>query len=195
MLDLKILTNNLSSELFNYSLTHYINLSDTDYYRILEYRNHDLVRLSMIKTDLISLESHLSFRNKLLNQNLGYWAIKRENRIIGSISLTDYDNQELSIIGGNFLVPNLIGSGFGAVVNFLMHSIAFEQLSCEKLVSFVRENNINANRLNKLFGGSVVDLVYIGESQQEKYYKYEFLKESWLNEIKPKTKKLIKYVI
>ena len=195
MLDSKLLTNDFPAELFNYSLIHYINLSNRDYYKLLEYRNHDSVRSSMINTDLISMETHLCFRDKLLNQNLGYWALKREDRIIGSISLTNYNYEELSLIGGNFIAPSLIGSGFGAVANFLMHSVAFEHLLCEKLVSFVKVNNTNANRLNKLFGGLIVDLVNYDKNQLVEYYKYEFLRESWLNEIKLKTKRLVNYVI
>lgn len=195
MLNLKILTDDISLELFNYSLTHYLNLSGIDYCKILEYRNHDSVRLSMIETAHISMESHLRFRNKLLNKNLGYWALKRENKIIGSISLTDYDNQQLSLVGGNFLAPSLIGSGIGVIANFLMHSIAFEKAHCNKLVSFVKVNNTNANRLNKFFGGVVVDTISKGNKQQEKYYKYEFLKELWFDKIKHNSKKAVNYVI
>lgn len=178
-------------EFSGYTLINYKNLNVKESLKILEYRNHDLVRSFMVNTKIISKKAHVNFIKKMPIQNAGYWAIKKNGEIIGSISLVDYDPSEKSLVVGNFLKPDFIGSGQGVLANYFMHYLAFEKVECKKVTAIVKTRNINANRLNSFFGGKVVESF---NKNRILFNKYEFYSKSWFSNVKSKAKKVIENV-
>lgn len=178
-----------------YHLINYSNLSQKDSLKLLAIRNHHSVRTRMVNSNLISEENHLNFILNLPKQNVGYWALKYKNDLLGSISLVDYNEKEGSFVGGNFIAPKMIGSGFGAVINYYMHYVAFEKIKCNKIKAIVKKDNINAIRINKLFGAIHINEYDSKNEIGNDYISLEFPAEYWINGIKEKSRKIIEYVL
>lgn len=178
----------------SYKLINYINLSSKDSTSILEMRNHGLIRERMINSDPISKLEHNNFILSLKNKTAGYWALKKGDLILGSISLVSYNENENSFIGGNFISPELIGSGFGSVINYFMHYVAFEKIGCSKIKAVVKKDNTNALRMNYLFGAKKTTEKNLPDANDE-YQSIEFDAQDWLSKIKTKTRKLINHVL
>jgi len=193
-IDLNALKSDFSFETKGYQLTHYLNLSLKESLKILEYRNHDSVRSSMIQSNLITKENHIAFVQNLTTQNRGYWTLKKGKDIIGSISLSNLDFKEKSCVGGNFLNPKFIGSGRGIILNYFMHYLAFEKLNCRKITALVKVNNKNANRLNQFFGGIILNGDNFSFDQSD-YNSYEFSSKNWQTSVKAKADKMLKAIL
>ena len=124
---IKALKNNFQID--NYELINYLSLDNNDSLSILSMRNHPLIKKQMNNSRIISFDEHIKFVHDLKFKNDGYWIVKKNNKIFGSIYLTNTNLKESSCLGGNFIDPNLIGTGQGIVINYLMHFLAFEKLA------------------------------------------------------------------
>tara|TARA_R110002049_G_scaffold291474_3_gene475431 strand:+ start:7289 stop:7882 length:594 start_codon:yes stop_codon:yes gene_type:complete len=193
--DLQALKVDYVLEKDGYQLINYCNLSQQESLKLLAIRNNPSIRTRMVNSDLISEENHLHFLLNLPNQDVGYWALKRQNEILGSISLVEFNEADLSFIGGNFIAPKMIGGGFGAVVNYYMHFIAFEKIKCRKVKAIVKKDNINAIRINKLFGAVISNENDSKDEISNDYKSLEFYADNWANNIKEKSRKIIEYVL
>ncbi|MDV7137587.1 GNAT family N-acetyltransferase [Maribacter sp. TH_r10] len=193
--DLLGLKKDFNLQLEPYKLINYLNLSIEDSLKILEIRNHPSIRMRMANQAIISEESHIDFISKLLEKNIGYWVLKINEEILGSISMVEYNEFEASFIGGNFIAPEKIGSGFGAVINYCMHLLAFEKLKCQKIKAFVRKDNVNAIRINTLYGAVFLEESIRNDEANNDYKLIEFSSEVWFNKIKEKTSKIIRHVL
>ncbi|MCK0144108.1 GNAT family N-acetyltransferase [Arenibacter sp. F26102] len=194
-IDLHALRRDCALEIEGYHLINYSNLSKKDSLKILAIRNDFSIRRRMVNSDLISEENHFHFVSTLSKKNIGYWALKKKGEILGSISLIQYNEKDASFVGGNFIAPEMIGSGFGAVVNYFMHYIAFEIIKCSKIKAIVKKDNINAIRLNKLFGAVLLNENFSQDIIKNEYLSLEFSAETWFNISKEKTRKIIEYVL
>lgn len=172
-----------------YSLVNYLNLGNKKSLQLLEFRNDISVRMQMINSNRISVADHLEFIENLKTKISGYWALSKNNKIIGSISLTQILGFGDNLVGGNFLNPEYIGSGLGVVINYFTQRLAFDHLECDKFYSVVKTSNESALRLNKFFGGEPAD---IGHTQLETdFFHFMFTKEQWIDTIKSKTVNLL----
>ena len=156
---------------------------------ILSMRNHPLIKKQMNNSKIISNEEHLKFIENLKSDNVGYWILKINKKIIGSISLTNINFNKSSCVGGNFIDPNLIGTGVGIVINYFMHFLAFEKISCKKINASIKKTNVNAMKINKFFGAKTVSTTITNDT----FSHVEFFSSSWEKEVKLKVYKLLKY--
>lgn len=193
--NLDVLKEDCPLDIEGYKLINYINLNKEDCLEILSIRNHSLIRSRMVNTDSISIKNHLSFVLILQKKTVGYWALKKDNEIIGSVSLVDYNETDCSFVGGNFIAPRLIGTGFGVFINYLMHYVAFELVKCDKIKAIVKKDNINAVRVNKLFGAERLEDDSLKTEKMNKYISLEFSAHKWFDHTKKTTRKFIKYVL
>jgi len=172
-------------------LKNYLELTKVENNLVLEQRNCKSVRKQMLNTNVISANEHIDFVKGLKTKNSGYWAVFRNNEILGTINLVNFNTAKNSITGGNFASQNLIGSGIGVLLNYYMHLIAFEKIDCDILDAVVHKENRNAIRINKAFGAK-----QINERNTEliQFVNLEFYKKNWLDGIKKTTNNLLKYV-
>ena len=106
----------------------------------------------MVNTRLISQIEHnkfiLSLKNQndkdLLSQKRYYWAIFKNNQFLGSINLRNINFKNSICFSGAYLNPKILGSGFGALIIYVQHFIAFEILNISKIESLVEVNNKKA---------------------------------------------------
>ena len=182
---IKALKNNFQID--NYELINYLSLDNNDSLSILSMRNHPLIKKQMNNSRIISFDEHIKFVHDLKFKNDGYWIVKKNNKIFGSIYLTNTNLKESSCLGGNFIDPNLIGTGQGIVINYLMHFLAFEKLAFKYINAEVKQSNKSAMRINNLFGAQLIN-----SNNNINYIR--FFDSSWLKEIKPRICKLLIYL-
>lgn len=193
--NLDALRSDFDLEFDEYSLKNYLNLTVEDSLKILAIRNHPSIRCRMVNSDVIAEESHLSFVTKLGKKGEGYWVLKKANKILGSISLVQYNKNDASFVVGNFITPEKIGAGFGVAINYFMHYLAFEKVKCKKIKALVKKDNNNAIRVNSIFGAVYIDRIVGEEEISDEYVLIEFSSDLWLSEVKDKVIKIIKYVL
>lgn len=172
-----------------YDLINYINLTEIELLQILRYRNSLSVRAKMVDNQVISKINHLNFVKSLPQKMIGYWALKNEKNIIGSISMVDYNKEKQSFVAGNFLSPDLINSGKGFLINYLTRILAFEKIKCQQILAHVKKDNLSALRANQLFDNNTAK-----DINNIDYVSFKFLLNDWVL-IKSKVEKYLKYVI
>lgn len=184
------LHNSFEIEALNVTAKNYLFLNQAEKKIILEYRNHPAIRDKMVNSNLISKESHFDFLQNLKEKKEGHWILRNEKKIFGALNLTKYDEKTDSFMGGNYSNPELIGTGIGFALNFVLHKLVFEMVESNQMRAIIQRNNKNAVRMNHVFGGILEDNFKIG---QEAYIEMIFKKENWTS-IKKDTFKYMKYV-
>ena len=176
-------------EIGNYHLINYGNLESSDSLAILSMRNHPLIKKQMNNFQIISIKEHYKFIDNLNSDSVGYWIVKKKNRILGSISLTNINSDESSCVGGNYVDPSRVGTGLGLVINYVMHLMAFEKICCKMMSASIKKTNTNAMKINDFFGAIVIN----PSSDDDSFVHVKFLKTKWEEDIKLKTHKLLRY--
>lgn len=162
----------------NVRLKNFVNLSEDEKIEILEWRNHELVRSMMITKDIISIENHSIFLQKLAYSNdKEYWIASYNNQKIGVIDL--YDITDLQAFWGYYLNPKYIGSGYGILLEYIVLEIAFSifklaELQCESL-----SNNKSVIKTHQAFGYSTTEEKDNCTIQKIDYITFEKQKEMY----------------
>jgi UDP-4-amino-4,6-dideoxy-N-acetyl-beta-L-altrosamine N-acetyltransferase len=126
----------------NLTFINYIQLSESDLLTILDYRNHITVRQMSHNNVDITIEEHFEFIEKLKTDDTDfYFAIKKNNKIIGSVSLTKCNFLNKNIFAGVFLDPKLIGTGLGVELEFESIRLAFVTFGIESATCLIFEDN------------------------------------------------------
>ena len=142
-------------EIKNVGFKNFVNLSAEEKTETLEWRNHEQVRSMMITKDIILLETHLLFIQKLVNSNdKVFWVATYNGQKVGVIYLFDIANSQA--FWGYYLNPKFIGSGYGILLEYLILEIAFSvfklsELSCESLTI-----NKSVIKTHQAFGYSTI---------------------------------------
>ena len=135
----------------SYTLINYTELSLKRREKILEYRNHDSVRKWMIDDSIISLEDHLSFIDNLRNDNSKhYYAVVKEDNILGCIYITDWNNNSKTCEWGCFLNPKFFG--LGLKLGYIFVNLIFIYFKAIKIYANVCVENVGAIQLNTVLG-------------------------------------------
>lgn len=158
----------------NLTFVNYTQLSESDLLTILVFRNHFKVRQMTHNNLEISVEEHFEFIEKLKVENTDfYFAIKKNNKIIGSVSLTKCDFVKKYILAGVFLDPNLIGSGLGVELEFESIRLAFVTFEIETAgCDIFEENNLSHTIISEFNFKKIATNPF--------YSTYELSKKDWL---------------
>lgn len=140
----------------NVRFKNFVNLTEDEKVEILEWRNHELVRSMMITKDIISIENHSIFIQKLAySTDKEYWIAIYNNQKIGVIDL--YDITDLNAFWGFYLNPKYIGSGYGILLEYLILEIAFSNLKLSELFCESLTINNNIIKTHQIFGYSTIE--------------------------------------
>lgn len=143
-------------EIKDIQFKNFVNLTKEESAKILEWRNHELIRSMMITKDIIPTETHFLFLQKLINSSdKAYWVASYNGQKIGVVYLFEITNS--SALWGYYLNPKFIGSGYGILLEYLILEIAFlvfklSELSCESLTI-----NKNVIKTHQVFGYSITE--------------------------------------
>ncbi len=158
----------------NLTFVNYIQLSEAELLTILKFRNHVTVRQMSHNNKDITLEEHFDFVEKLKTDSTDfYFAIKKNDIIIGSVSLTKCDFLNKNIFAGVFLDPKLIGSGLGVELEFESIRLAFVTFGIESATCIIFEDNNISHTIIPEFNFKKI-------ATQPLYSTYELSKKDWL---------------
>ena len=125
----------------------FTNLNQNDILRILDMRNDTRVSKYMFLDRKITKKEHFEFIKNLDSAvDRIYFAIKnKKNEILGTISLTNIDMENLSAYIGIYTNPNLNTSN-GSLLMQIIKYIGFEKMGLKKLFAQCLKNNHKALR-------------------------------------------------
>jgi len=112
-------------EVHGVSFKNFIKLNNNEIIEVLNWRNHEQVRSMMISKEIISINDHIQFIEKLKKTNEKvYWVAIFKGKLIGVVDL--YNINEESAFWGYYLNPEYIGSSYGILLEYLILEIAFK---------------------------------------------------------------------
>ena len=137
-------------------IINFLNLSSEEREMVLNWRNHDNVRMWMYCNNKISLNEHINFIDQLVGDtNNFYWAVKNKDGIyLGTIYLnkTDFKNKHAYI--GIYSNPYNEIKNKGNLLIKCVKKLAFEVAELHTLKLEVIDNNIKAINFYKKSGFS-----------------------------------------
>lgn len=149
----------------------YTNLPFEQKCEVLRIRNLWDVRKWMASSDIISLNTHLTFIEKLkTSTSSAYWAIYKGDIFIGGCSIVGLHDGDAT--SGIFINPEFIGSGIGGVISVYNHLMFFEHLGMNRITGFEKKNNKPVVRLNKFVGYEI-------EKEDDEYFYIYINKDRW----------------
>jgi len=179
-----------------YSFVNFIDLDIQDKKLILEWRNHESIRKWMYNSDVVALENHLEFINRLKdNTTKLYFLVKRKGKPVGVISLVDIENN----VGdwGYYIAPDFHNENLG--VEFYYYSLVYiyRVLKLSKVIGYVLKDNKSANSFSDLFGFSKDLQLKQVEGVTDEYYFREMTNEVWEEKVmgNPKINRLLQLTI
>lgn len=120
--------------------------------QILRWRNDESVRKWMHNSEIISLESHLSFVKSLKESTQKFYYIAWRNlKPCGVVNLSLKSDDKETGEWGLYLAPKYIGTGIGLEVGFEAINMFFSKFRLNRLIGIVKSNNLeNINLQAKL---------------------------------------------
>ncbi|MEA2019639.1 MAG: hypothetical protein U9N59_14455 [Campylobacterota bacterium] len=157
-------------ELKNYTL-----LSDNEQLKLLKIRNSKGVRESSKNTDIIEINDHLNWIEKLKTDTSKiYYAVIVDSVLVGGINVVDINTDKIPFWGLFFActIQPLISS----LVTYAFLDRLFSTLNIDILNSEVNVLNVNAYRFSINFGLTVYKKFTDADVE---YYTMHISKETW----------------
>lgn len=169
-------------DICQYSFVNFFDLDIKEKEMVLEWRNHLEIRKWMYYKDIVAIENHLQFIDRLKEDKTKlYYLVKRNNISIGVFSLVGIvDN-----IGewGYYIAPSFHHKNLGVEFYYFVLKYIFESLNFSKIIGFTLIENKPANSFNDLFGFTkAFELKTEDEIVQEYYYRILTF-SVWTNEV------------
>lgn len=133
----------------HFSFMNYTLLSEEQNYKIWEGRNHPDVRKWMTNQEPFSFEEHQQYVETLKKRtDRIYWAVLKDNVIIGSLALNPYSSLKKEGETGMFLLPSYIGCGLGLLIkkefiHFLFCNKLVYRIYAKTKIGNIRNQNLN----------------------------------------------------
>lgn len=139
----------------NLEFKNYINLTSEESHEVLTCRNHAEIRKWMYNDDIIKLDDHLKFIEKLRKNNESfYWAAYQGSSYIGSINITHICTDTQTATWGYYLNPIYIGGGKGLDIEYCALKLFFNSLGLKEVNGEINRLNNPALKLHSIFGYS-----------------------------------------
>ena len=173
-----------------------IEFKDKD--KLREWRNIPEISKYMYSDQLITVEEHEKWFNKIINdKSTKYWIIVCDKEDVGLVNLYDIDNQNSRCYWAFYISsPNVRGKGVGSFVEYSVLNYVFDELDLNKLCCEVLGFNEPVLRMHKKFGFKEEGLFrehIIKNNKPHNVYCLAILRNEW-NEIKPEIVKRLKKV-
>ncbi len=166
-----------------YSFTSFIDLKPDEVEKVWGWRNHESIRKWMYHTEIIPIENHLKFIEKLSDaKDKIYFLVKRENVPLGVFSIIDINNDQGE--WGYYIAPEYHNQNFGVEFYYYALKYVFESLNFKKIIGFALLENKPANSLNDLFGFTKIIVNKNENGKTHEYYYRELNLETWKNKVK-----------
>lgn len=139
-------------ELGNIVFQNFINLDEADLIEILDWRNHPDINDKMVNSDVIPIESHLSFVSGLKsNTKATYWRVLRKDKPCGVINIHFFPGNHKYAEWGMYLAPKFLGTGIGLEIGYEALKYFFMTYKLEVMHAYVKETNHENLRLQAFY--------------------------------------------
>lgn len=161
-----------------YTFVNYTTFDSSQLKTVWEWINHPSIRANMYNTGLTPWESHVSFVERLRDDDKNfYWLVYKKQKPIGIFNINDVSFDDRSCDPGLTLSPDMLGSGLG--LDFIFHCFlfCFETLGFNQLHSAVKEDNENAIKMDEYVGCVFSSSFLLNDSVYKRFTitKQEFL--------------------
>lgn len=170
-------------------------IGEKDLGQILEWRNSDRIRNSMLSNHIISWEEHQSWFKKLKTSDI-YLIFEYEDEPAGLVNFTEMMPSEGSCWWGFYLGKNDLPKGTGLLMGYKGLSYIFHKINIRLVYSKVLERNTASLTYHKRLGFSEDDSdgqYNIRDNERLKVVYFSYRYENWLN-YKLKLKKTIEKI-
>lgn len=131
------------------NFTNFKSLTNSEKELILSWRNSDRIRFKMLNNDIITLEQHLAWIDKLKEKDDSlYYLFKVNNIPVGSFSYTNIDNFLKTCEPGSY-IGNIDYKGYGILLNYLGFKHAFEELGFKDIDITVLKINKRVSQMHR----------------------------------------------
>ena len=154
----------------------FVNLTKIEHKNILKIRNIDYIRNNMKSKDIIKIEGHIQWVDKLKHDNSNiYYAICSDDEIVGAIYITEIDYEQNKCTWGLYFKQN-INPFISSVSTYCIIDKIFNDLNLNMLNLEVDKNNIPAYKFDLSFGFEVYDEKL---EKDKEYYLMKMTKDFW----------------
>lgn len=133
----------------------YTNLTAYQKRLVFNWRNHEEIRKWMFNQKLICWNEHNSFiKSFKKREDKANWLIRYNKKYVGIISFSELSSTTEYLNPGYYVKPELIGSGFGNLLEYFIIFLGFNIFKREYLLGEYLINNTVAERVMQFFGYS-----------------------------------------
>ncbi len=117
-------------------------VEEKDLELVLKWRNSDRIRLNMYGDQIISMNEHISWFNRMVqNPSAEYLVFEFRLKPVGMVYFTDIDRNNEKCFWGFYLGEEVLPRGTGTIMGLLGMEYAFEALNIRKLCGEVFQFN------------------------------------------------------
>ena len=128
-----------------FQFINYVDLTESQHRLVHAARNHPDIRKWMTNNEEFSFESHMSFIEKLKTDETHiFWAVFKEQKYVGSVYISDYNSQDKTGEGGDYVAPLCLGSGIGVEIRYIFYRYVMTELKLKKLFGRILLANKNS---------------------------------------------------
>lgn len=128
-------------------------MEDADLHKVLEWRNTEHVRMQMFSDQIISLQEHLAWYDKVKNsENDIYKIFEKNGRPLGLVCFNQIDKLNGKCSWGFYLGERNLPKGTGMILGLLGLRYAFEEIQVRRLRSEVLAFNTASYNFHRKLG-------------------------------------------
>ena len=147
-------------------MINFTDLTHSEKYKVLEWRNHPEIKQWMYTQEDISLENHLQFIESLKDTNDKlYFLVKKDNDYLGVVDFYNIDYEKQVCEFGLYANPNSKVPGVGRLLEKVCIDFVFDTLRLKKLKLEVFSNNLQVRNLHKKFNFKEIDKKTVNQTE------------------------------
>ncbi len=151
---------------------------------LLQWRNQEYVRKNMMDSEIISVEKHMSFLEKMKKEEGKKYYLMFYNN--NPVAVLNFDSEGEMIESGMYLVrQEYLSCGYGLIAEYAKDKYVFENRKKEKLVTRVLEHNKKTLKFHERLNKKIIEKSIIIKSNGESENLYTFIIDrEWWNQQK-----------
>ncbi|GAA3736196.1 hypothetical protein GCM10022422_19070 [Flavobacterium ginsengisoli] len=172
-----------------YTYVNFTDLNNEELLLVFNWRNNYEVRKWMYSTDLVELDNHFNFVERLkTDKSKLYFLVKRNDLPIGTFSLTGIENGEAE--WGYYVAPDYHHKNIGVEFYYYALEYIYLVLKMKNVKGYVLTTNKSANSFSDLFGFSkVISKFTSSGNNNDEYFFREMSENVWEEKVR-KNKKI-----
>ncbi|MBJ2126453.1 UDP-4-amino-4,6-dideoxy-N-acetyl-beta-L-altrosamine N-acetyltransferase [Flavobacterium sp. IB48] len=166
-----------------YTYVNFTDLNNEELLLVFNWRNNYEVRRWMYSTDLVELDNHFNFVERLkTDKSKLYFLVKRNNLPVGTFSLTAIEDDEAE--WGYYIAPDYHHKNIGVEFYYYVLEYIYLNLKMKTLKGYALTANKSANSFSDLFSFSkVISEFKSSENSDDEYFFRELTENVWREKV------------